>query len=191
MSEPHLVAEAVPRIADVLPEAAWHAHHDRRGEPIRGPPPHRSTVVQLLRRGIGILAELNLGDGHQAADRHANGPADNPFLGETGVEDASVTELPLQTFGDEMDATLPTDVLTKDDTLRIHLQLMPQSATHCFGEADDFHLLLGVLARLQRRALLQGEAAEQCWRVRLLEDESPHRLRISGRSRARLSQTLI
>ena len=80
-AELHLVALAVPGIA-ALEEAAGHAHDDRRGEAVRRAPAHRAAVVELLRRGIGVLAELDLRHGHQPGERHADRAADDALLGQ-------------------------------------------------------------------------------------------------------------
>ena len=53
-------------------------------------------VPQLLScsvRGIGVLAELNLGDRHQPGDRHPDRAADDAFFGQARVEHARVAEL--------------------------------------------------------------------------------------------------
>src|SRR5437762_3132908 len=111
MNEADLVAEAVPWIADILAEAAGHAHDDWRGEAVRGPPAQRSTIVQLLRRRIRVLTELNLCDGHQSTDRHTHGAADDPLFGEAGVENATLAELSLEALGHEVHAAFAADVL--------------------------------------------------------------------------------
>src|SRR4051812_10244174 len=98
MREPHLITQAVPRIADVFAESARHAHDDGRCEAIRRTPPHRAGVVQLLRRGIGVFAKLNFCDRYESRDRHPNRATDDPFLGETRVEHALVAELLLKSL---------------------------------------------------------------------------------------------
>src|SRR4051812_8625137 len=181
----------VPRIADILSEAARHPHHDRRREPIRRAPAQRSTIVQLLRRWIRILPKLDLGDGHQAGDGHPHGSTNDPLLGEARVEHASLAELPLQPFRDEMDAALPPDVLAEDDALGIHLELATKGPAHRLGETHYFALVARVLSPVERRALLEREATEHCRSIWLLEYEAPHGVGISRWTSARLSQTLI
>src|SRR5881394_2257728 len=103
----------MPRIAHVLAETTGHAHDNRRREPIRRPPAKRSAVVELLRGGIGVFAELNLGDRHQATDGHSDCAADDSLFRETRIEHPLVTELSLQSFRHEVDAALPPDVFAE------------------------------------------------------------------------------
>src|SRR5689334_307575 len=98
MSEPDFIAQAVPRIADVLAESARHAHHDRSRKAVRRPPPHGSTIVQLLGSRVRVLAELNLRDRHQTAERHTDSAADNPLFRKARIKHALLTKLPLQPF---------------------------------------------------------------------------------------------
>src|SRR5690348_15405147 len=123
MNEPYLIAEAVPGIANVLAESARHPNHDRGGKSIRRAPTHRSAIVELLGGGIRVLAELNLGDRHQAADGHADGAANDPFLGKARVEHAFVAELPLKAFRYQVDSALASDVLAEHEQLWIDLEL--------------------------------------------------------------------
>src|ERR1035437_9136506 len=120
----------MPRVTDVLPEATWHASHDRRREPVGGAPAQRAAVVQLFGRGIGVLAELDLGHGHESRDRHSDGAPHDAFLGETRVEDARLPELLLESLRDEMDAALDADILAEHDDLRILRELAAQRSPH-------------------------------------------------------------
>ena len=95
VDELHLVGLAVPGIA-ALEEADRHAQHHRRGEAVVGAPAHRAAIVDLLERRLGIFAELDFGHRHQPGERHADGAADNAFLGEAGVEHALDAVLVLQ-----------------------------------------------------------------------------------------------
>src|SRR2546422_6545265 len=48
--------------------AARHPDHDRRRPAVVGPPPQCAAVVELLGCGVGVLAELDLGE-RQQSDR--------------------------------------------------------------------------------------------------------------------------
>ena len=130
-----LRAQRVPRVAHVLAESARHAHDDRRGEPVRRAPAHRAAVVELLGRGIGVLAKLDLGHRHQPADRHSYGAADDALLGQTRVEDPIDAERLLQAFGHQVHAALHADVLAEHDELRIAREFRAQRAAHGVGKA--------------------------------------------------------
>ena len=56
-------------------------------------------------------------------------------------------------LGDEMDATLSAHVLTEDEALRVHLELVPQGSPNRLGETDDFSAFVGGLRAIERRAL--------------------------------------
>src|SRR5438045_5402557 len=101
MYEFDLVGHRMPRVT-TLEEAAWHAQHHRRRETVVGAPAHRPAIVDLLGRRLGIFAELDFWDRHQAGERHADRTADNAFLVEAGVEYAVAAELVLKPKGDGM-----------------------------------------------------------------------------------------
>src|SRR5215207_4400752 len=118
----------MPRVADVLAIATRHADDDRRAELIRRAPAHRPAVVQLLVRGIGVFAELNLRDRNESRDRHAYRSTDDALLRQARVEHAARSELLLQPLGNEVHAALHTDVLAEHEQLRIPRELRAQRA---------------------------------------------------------------
>ena len=113
VQELDLVALAVPGIA-ALEESARHAHDHRRREAVGRAPADRAAVVQLLRRGLRVLAELDLGHRHEARERHADGAADDAFLRQAGVEDAILAEPFLQPERRRVHAALAADVLAEN-----------------------------------------------------------------------------
>ena len=184
----HLATQRMPGIADVLAESARHPHHHRRGELVRRAPPHRSDVVELLVRGIGILAELNLRDGHESAHGHADGATDDALLGQTRIEHTPHAEPLLQSFRHEMHAALPPDVLPEDDELRIRGELAGQRSTHRFREPHHVPVLVRRFAAAQRRRFVRRESTERrpiARPRRLGVDEPLHGRRIGNRARAR------
>src|SRR5262245_3009739 len=130
MRKAHLVAQRMPRVTDILPEAARHSHHDGRAEAIRRPPAQRTAIVELLGGRIGILAKLDLSDGNEASDRHPHRPPDDALLGQTRVEDPSLAEPLLKSLGDEVHAALFPDVFPEHEELWIHRELVTQRAPH-------------------------------------------------------------
>ena len=151
----------MPRVADVLAVATRQADDDRRREPVGRAPPHRAAVVQLLVRRVGVLAKLDLGNGHQPADRHAHRAADDPFLGERRVKDARDAERLLQPFRDEMDAALHADILAKNQHARVHVQFALQRAPDGLGESHDRTVSRRRLGGAQRREQWGGDAARR------------------------------
>ena len=72
----------------------------------------------LVVRGEDEVGELDLGDGHEAVERHADGGADDAALGERRVDDAVVAELVAEPLRDAEDAADLADVLAQDDDAR-------------------------------------------------------------------------
>ena len=75
--------------------------------------------MDLLGRRLGIFAELDFGNGHQAGERHADRAADDAFLVEDGVEHAVAAELFLQAERHRVDAALGSDILAEHQHARV------------------------------------------------------------------------
>ncbi len=127
VQELDLVALAVPGIA-ALEESARHAHDHRRRETVHRAPADRAAVVQLLRRGLGVLAELDLRHRHEPGERHADGAADDAFLRQAGVEDAIFAEALLQPERRGMHAALAAHVLAEHQHARVDRELVLERA---------------------------------------------------------------
>ena len=141
-----LIGLAVPRIA-ALEESAGNAHHDGRGEAIVGAPAQRAAVIELLGGRLRVLAELDLGDGHEARERHADGAADDALLREAGIEHARRAVLVLQAERRAVHAALGPDVLAKHEQARIARELDIERAADRRQHVD---------ARRLRRGLRRG-----------------------------------
>ena len=189
--ESHLVAHTVPRISDVLPKAAGHADDDRCREPIGRSPPQRSTVVELLGRRIRVFPELNLRHGHQTRDRHPHGATHDTFLGQARVENATIAELALKAFRDEMDAALASDVFAEHQQLGVHLQLPAKGAPDRLGEANHLAVVGQLLAATESFPVSPGETSIRVRSIRLLEHETTDGAGIGEPARAGLPQPFV
>ena len=163
--EAHLVAETVPRIAHVLAEATRHPHHHWRGEPIGRSPAQRPGVVELLGRRVGVLAELDLGDRHQPADREPRRASDDPLLGKTRVEHAVGTELLLQPLGDQMHTAFLADILAEHDEPGVDGELVLERSPDRFGEAQQLAIGARGLRTAERSARGPRKATERLRRT--------------------------
>src|SRR5262245_23648380 len=148
MRELDLVALTVPGVA-ALEEATRHAHYQRRGKAVRRAPSHRTAVVQLLCGGFRVLAELDLGDRHQARQRHADGAANDALLRQAGVEYSVDAVLLLQTQGGRVYPALAAPVFAKHQQARIHRELMIERAADR-GEHVDAGTFESRLGRARR-----------------------------------------
>ena len=72
------------------------------------------------------VGELDLGNGHQAVERHADGRADDAALREGRVDDAVVAELVVKARRHAEDAAHLADVFAHDDDARIAPHLQPE-----------------------------------------------------------------
>lgn len=93
----------------------WHA--DSQPPAVKGAPGAVSVlgslVDQLVKRGEGVIGELDLGNGGVAHGREANGKARDALLAEGGVEDAVPPKAVEQANRATKDTT-KADVLAKD-----------------------------------------------------------------------------
>ena len=139
-----------------------HAHHDRarklarRAISVLG-----GFVDQLIHRGIDEVAELNLGHGSQAVERHADRGADDAGLGERRVDHTLAAELLLQAGGHAKHAAnLPTS--SPNTTTR-------SSAAHLGGASASLIALtmfICGIVRLRKRGGGGGGGGggASCWR---------------------------
>ena len=70
---------------------------------------------ELLERRVRERVELHLDDRPEPVHRHAEREADDPALGQRGVEAAVLAEVAGEPVGDPEDAAERADVLTEDD----------------------------------------------------------------------------
>src|SRR5215218_3813693 len=113
----------MPGVA-ALEETAWDAKHHGGGETVVRPPAHRPAIVDLLGRGLGIFAKLDFGHGHEAGERHPDGPSDDAFFVEGGIKHSVAAKPLLQAKRHSMDAALGAHVLAEDEHPRIGLELL-------------------------------------------------------------------
>src|SRR4030095_4634731 len=116
-------------------------HHGTR--PRTGAPPAQGghLVAHLHVAGERVVAELDLDDGLEAADRHSLRDPDDARLGERGVHDAS-REAVAKPARDAEDAALGIgDVLAPHDDPGIALHLFAQAVVdgvhHRYGHSGD------------------------------------------------------
>src|ERR1700734_3201202 len=105
----YFVGLTVPRIT-AFEKTAGDAHYHRCRESIHRSPTHCSAVVELLRGRIGIFSKLNLRHRHESCRRHADGPADDAFLGQTGVEHPPAAKFFLQSESRSMHAAFAAHI---------------------------------------------------------------------------------
>src|SRR6266478_6534113 len=94
----------------------WHADHHRDVKAsLRARPVARAVVLDLVEALEGEARELDLADGLEAVEGHADGGPDDGRFGQRAVDDALGTELPLQIIGHAEDA----DVLAQDEHVSV------------------------------------------------------------------------
>src|SRR6185437_10514165 len=135
-----LVGLTVPGIA-AFEEAARHADHQRGGEAVVGAPTQRSAIVELLGRGISVLAKLDLGHRQEPGEGHAHGAADDALFRQARVEYPGGAVFLLQPECRAVDSALAAHVLAEYDHARVAGQLDLQRATN-----GRLHVDLGGLA---------------------------------------------
>ncbi len=87
----------------------------------------RELTDDLVESRIDEPVELDLTHRPVAPHRQADRGADDPRLGERGVDDALLAEVLLQTVGDAEDAAELADVLTHDEDPLVVLHRPPQA----------------------------------------------------------------
>src|SRR2546422_4634135 len=107
----------------------WHADHHRDVKAsLRARPVARAVVLDLVEALEGEARELDLADGLEAVEGHADGGPDDGRFGQRAVDDALGTELPLQIIGHAEDAAVHADVLAQDEHVSV--------ALHCLEEGE-------------------------------------------------------
>ena len=103
------------RLAAVDAAAAGHAHHQRGGELGAGAVAQPCCFGdQLVEGRVHVVGELDLDDRPQPVGAHAEGGADDPALGDRGVEHPMAAVLGLQPVGAAEHPAEVADVLTED-----------------------------------------------------------------------------
>ena len=152
----YLVRLAVPGIA-AFEKAAGDANHHRRREPIHGAPTHGAAVIQLLGGGVRVFAKLNLGYRQKSGSRHADGAANDAFLGETGIEHSIRAEFVLQSKGRRVHPAFAADIFAEDQHPRIDGELVIERAAHRGHQVDPRSVAVSLrspaAARSPRRAM--------------------------------------
>src|SRR5438128_1754687 len=117
----------------------WHAnHHGDVKASLRARPVARAVVLDLVEALKGEARELDLADGLEAVEGHADGGPDDGCFGQRAVDDALGTELPLQIIGHAEDAAVHADVLAQDEHVSVALHRLEE------GEVERLdHVQLG------------------------------------------------
>src|SRR2546422_11312890 len=117
----------------------WHADHHRDVKAsLRARPVARAVVLDLVEALEGEARELDLADGLEAVEGHADGGPDDGCFGQRAVDDALGTELPLQIIGHAEDAAVHADVLAQDEHVSVALHRLEE------GEVERLdHVQLG------------------------------------------------
>src|SRR2546425_12759756 len=84
------------------------------------------VVLDLMEALEAEAGELDLADGLEAVERHADRGADDGRFGQRAVDDALAPELAVQVLGDSEDAAVHADVLADDDDVLVALHLLEQ-----------------------------------------------------------------
>src|SRR3989442_740717 len=109
--------------------AVGHADHHLAVEAsLRSLSVARRMVLDLMEPLEGEAGKLDLADGLEAVERHADRGADDGRLRERAVDHALGAELSLEVIGDAEDATVHADVLAEDQHVGV--------ALHCLQERE-------------------------------------------------------
>jgi hypothetical protein len=96
----------------------------------------RDLRDDLVVRRVDEPVELDLDDRLVAAQRHADGGADDAGLGQRRVDHAVLAEVLLQPVGDAEDAAERADVLAHQDDLRVVLHRLAQAGVEGLRERE-------------------------------------------------------
>src|SRR6266508_6777316 len=144
--------------------AIGHAYHHLALEaPLGARAVTRRMVLDLVKALEGEARELDLADGLEAVEGHADGGPDDGCFGQRAVDDALGTELPLQIIGHAEDAAVHADVLAQDEHVSVALHRLEE------GEVERLdHVQLGhrvSAASAAGPASAWGSAAASHWRA--------------------------
>ena len=120
----------------------------------------RQLVHDLVVRRVDEVRELNLGDGAQAVQRHADRGADDPRLGQRRVHAALGAEFLVKAGRRAKNSTETADVLAHDDDARIAPHLQSERVVHSL---DDVHVGHGDPEFGGRAANWQGDGPAARW----------------------------
>src|SRR2546422_4936855 len=105
--------------------AVGHADHHLAVEAsLRALPVARRVVLDLMEALEGEAGKLDLADGLEAVERHADRGADDGRLRERAVDHALGAELSLEVIRDAEDATVHADVLAEDQHVGVALHFL-------------------------------------------------------------------
>ena len=132
------------RLAAADAAAAGRAHRHRRVE-LAGAAiaDARELAHDLVVGRIDVVGELDLGDGPQAVDRHADRRGDDAAFRDRRIEHAVLAVFALQPVGDAEHAAEVADVLAEDDDRRIALE---HDVHRRIQRLDHVHLRHGVIS---------------------------------------------
>ncbi len=96
----------------------------------------------LVERGIDEIEELDLGDGLEPIEGHADRSPDDPGLGERSIEDPVLTKLLQQTLGRAEHPTVHTDVLAEEENVRVVAHRLLKAAINGLDQRQFGHGLI-------------------------------------------------
>ncbi len=107
-------------------------------------PPERALMLgdlghDLVERRVDEPVELDLDDRAVAAHRQADRGAEDPALGQRGIDHAGFAEVLLQPVGHAEDPTELADVLPHQQHLRVRLESAAQRRVDRLGHGHDGH----------------------------------------------------
>src|SRR2546422_7070093 len=100
------------------------------------------VVLDLMEALEAEAGELDLADGLEAVERHADRGADDGRFGQRAVDDALAPELAVQVLGDSEDAAVHADVLADDDDVLVALHLLEQRQVEGLDHVQFRHRLV-------------------------------------------------
>src|SRR2546426_3816160 len=106
------------------------------------------VVLDLMEALEAEAGELDLADGLEAVERHADRGADDGRFGQRAVDDALAPELAVQVLGDSEDAAVHADVLADDDDVLVALHLLEQRQVEGLDHVQFRHRLVLRWARI-------------------------------------------
>src|SRR5437870_2491561 len=96
MREDGFAGDGMPWVARLFAKPDRYADDHRRRKFRESPPAHRTAIVDLLGRGIGVLAKLNFRHRLESGDRHPDRAANDAFFAQRSIEHTPFAETDLQ-----------------------------------------------------------------------------------------------
>ena len=112
----------------------------------------RGFADNLIERGKDEIGKLNLADGAQTIQRHADANCDDGKLGERAVNHPIRAEFSKQALGGAKDAAARADVFAGDDDGRITAHLLRHGVAEGFDICFDRHGLPHILPKTGKSA---------------------------------------